>query len=244
MLSHNGSKELIQWSHVFLSYARADHKRAKRLADALTSAGHSVWWDFQIGAGDRFGDAIDSALKDADAVIVLSSHASIETSWVRDEAAAGRDTGRLVPILIEPVEPPLGFRQYQCSCLAGWSGRGQCRNTVERWSLGTLCRNVILRPTLQIDRYCKPPAGTVPGLDGTAVKLDDPAYDREPKPCARAFASEWFENAWQLVWINTWATVPHLESCEFGFGRRDHIDGMRGVIEANSVAEDIFERAP
>jgi tetratricopeptide (TPR) repeat protein len=32
---------------------------------------------------------------------------------VRDEAAVGRDTGRLVPVTIDGTEPPLGFRQYQ-----------------------------------------------------------------------------------------------------------------------------------
>lgn len=111
-------------ARVFLSYARADIKKAKRLADALTSAGHSVWWDFQIDGGARFGDAIDSALTDADGVIVLWSRKSIQSSWVRDEAAAGRDTNRLIPILIDPVDPPLGFRQYQSISLVDWSGRG------------------------------------------------------------------------------------------------------------------------
>jgi hypothetical protein len=111
-------------AHVFLSYARSDIKKAKRLADLLTSAGHSVWWDFQIDAGARFGDAINAALNDADAVIVLWSRASVESSWVLDEAAAGRDSNRLIPVLIEEVEPPLGFRQYQCISLIDWSGRG------------------------------------------------------------------------------------------------------------------------
>ena len=35
-------------------------------------------------------------------VVVLWSANAIESAWVRDEAAAGRDTGRLVP-LIEPL---------------------------------------------------------------------------------------------------------------------------------------------
>jgi hypothetical protein len=33
----------------------------------------------------------------------------------------------LVPVLLEQVEPPLGFRQYQCLNLIGWNGRGTPR---------------------------------------------------------------------------------------------------------------------
>jgi hypothetical protein len=83
-----------------------------------------VWWDFEIEAGKRFVAAIDEALSKADAVVVLWSIASIESAWVQDEAAAGRDSGRLVPVLIGPVTPPLGFRQYQSIDLSNWSGRG------------------------------------------------------------------------------------------------------------------------
>jgi tetratricopeptide (TPR) repeat protein len=98
---------------IFLSYGRADSARAARIARALEEAGHSVWWDQHIHAGSRFSKAIDKALKEADAIVVLWSRASLESAWVHDEAAAGRDSNRLVPVLIEPVEPPLGFRQYQ-----------------------------------------------------------------------------------------------------------------------------------
>ena len=98
---------------IFLSYARADSAKADRIANALEAAGHSVWWDRHIHAGSRFSKEIDKALKEADVIVVLWSRASLESAWVHDEAAAGRDSGRLVPVLIEPVEPPLGFRQFQ-----------------------------------------------------------------------------------------------------------------------------------
>ena len=98
---------------IFLSYARPDATRAKRMANALEQAGHSVWWDKQLNAGSRFAAEIDRELKSADMVIVLWSTAAVESAWVHDEAAAGRDSGRLVPVLISKVEPPLGFRQYQ-----------------------------------------------------------------------------------------------------------------------------------
>lgn len=98
---------------IFLSYAHEDYQRAAKIAPALEEAGHNVWWDRRIHAGSRFSAEIDRALKSADLVVVLWSRVSVESAWVHDEAAAGRDTGRLVPVLIERVELPLGFRQYQ-----------------------------------------------------------------------------------------------------------------------------------
>jgi hypothetical protein len=42
---------------------------------------------------------------------------------VRDEAGAGRDKGRLVPVTLDGCLPPLGFRQYHTIDLSGWNGR-------------------------------------------------------------------------------------------------------------------------
>lgn len=100
---------------IFLSYARDDAAKAARVAQALESAGHRVWWDKHIGAGSRFGAEIEEALTAADRVVVLWSKASVRSAWVLDEAAAGRDSGRLLPVLIEKVDPPLGFRQSRRS---------------------------------------------------------------------------------------------------------------------------------
>jgi len=109
-------------ARVFLSYAREDSDAAKQLADAVGRAGHEVWWDQHIQGGSRFSRAIDQALKDAEAVIVLWSTGSVESAWVQDEAAEGRDSGRLVPVLLDTCKPPLGFRQFQSVDLSRWRG--------------------------------------------------------------------------------------------------------------------------
>ena len=110
---------------VFLSYDRRDSKRARTIAGSLEKSGHSVWWDLHVRGGAQFGKVIEEALKRADVVVVLWSSNSVESAWVRDEAAVGRDTGRLIPVALDKTEPPLGFRQYQTIDLMGWSGRGQ-----------------------------------------------------------------------------------------------------------------------
>jgi len=109
---------------VFLSYDREDTSRAKHFATALEKAGHSVWWDLHIRGGAQFSKVIEEALKAADVVVVLWSVNSVESAWVRDEAAAGRDTNRLVPVTIDGTLPPLGFRQFQTVDLSRWKGRG------------------------------------------------------------------------------------------------------------------------
>ena len=110
---------------IFLSYAREDVDAAKQLAGCIASAGHEVWWDRHIQGGSRFTDEIDRALKDAEAVIVLWSDASVSSAWVQDEAAEGRDSGRLVPVVLGGCRPPLGFRQFHTIALGDWDGHGE-----------------------------------------------------------------------------------------------------------------------
>jgi adenylate cyclase len=41
---------------------------------------------------------------------------------VQDEAAEGRDSGRLIPMALDDTKPPLGFRQFHTIDLSGWNG--------------------------------------------------------------------------------------------------------------------------
>jgi tetratricopeptide (TPR) repeat protein len=109
---------------VFLSYVREDAEKARSLAAILERAGHSVWWDRQIKGGAQYSAEIEAALDAAEKVIVLWSATSVRSAWVRDEAAAGRDTGRLVPVALDKTQPPLGFRQFQTIDLSNWNGKG------------------------------------------------------------------------------------------------------------------------
>lgn len=107
---------------VFLSYDHDDSDRAAPIAAALEGHGHSVWWDREIHGGAEYNNEIEAAVAQSDAVVVLWSAASVASPWVRDEAAEGRDNGKLVPVLIDPVKPPMGFRQFQTLDLTGWNG--------------------------------------------------------------------------------------------------------------------------
>jgi adenylate cyclase len=112
-------------ARVFLSYAREDIEMARKLAGVLADAGQMVWWDRQVHGGANFSTEIDRELRNAEVVMVLWSSASIASAWVQDEAAEGRDSGRLVPAVLDSVKPPLGFRQLQCIDLSRWIEDGQ-----------------------------------------------------------------------------------------------------------------------
>ena len=111
-------------ARIFLSYARDDADAAKQLAACISDGGHEVWWDRHLHAGSRFAAEIDKALKNSEAVVVMWSPSSIDSAWVQDEAAEGRDSGRLVPVSLAGAKPPLGFRQFQTIELGRWDGTG------------------------------------------------------------------------------------------------------------------------
>jgi TolB-like protein len=108
---------------LFLSYAHEDQAQAHRLAAALQRAHYTVWWDALIEGGTRYARTIDEALGAADVIIVLWSQQSVQSDWVCDEAAQGRERHRLVPLSLDRTPPPLGFRQIQTIDISGWNGR-------------------------------------------------------------------------------------------------------------------------
>lgn len=116
---------------IFLSYAREDRAKAQAVVAALEAQGLAIWWDGLLEGGHEFSDKIEQALASADVVVVLWSPASVHSHWVRDEAASGRDRGRMVPVTIGGAEPPLGFRQIQHIDLTKWRG-GLGGNEIER----------------------------------------------------------------------------------------------------------------
>ena len=109
-------------SDIFISYAREDRDRAEQLARAFERQGWTVWWDKVIPPGRKFADVIGEELAGAKAVVVLWSRTSVASDWVKDEAQEGSARGVLIPVLVEKVSPPYGFRQVQTADLSEWDG--------------------------------------------------------------------------------------------------------------------------
>ncbi len=111
-------------SDVFVSYKAEDRRRIKPLVEALQAEGLSVWWDEHLGAGDAWRETIERQLDSARCVLVVWSKRSVapEGRFVRDEATRAQRRGVYVPVLIDTVEPPLGFGESQAVSLRGWRG--------------------------------------------------------------------------------------------------------------------------
>ena len=109
-------------SDIFLSYTEQDREQARRIAAALESVGWTVWWDRRIPAGETWRSVLEEALQNMRCMIVLWSSRSIESEWVSEEATEGRRLEKLVPVMIEPVRPPAGFREIQAADLTNWDG--------------------------------------------------------------------------------------------------------------------------
>lgn len=107
---------------VFISYAREDADAAGRLAAALQESGYSSWWDRNLTSGSRYLKETEAELKASKVVLVIWSKASVESHWVADEAAVGRDENRLLAATFDGSMPPLGFRQFQVTDFSHWKG--------------------------------------------------------------------------------------------------------------------------
>ena len=121
---------------IFISYAREDQPWAEMLAQTLEGRGWSTFWDRTIPIGKTWRETIGSELDGARCVIVLWSEISIESSWVQEEADDAKRRGVLVPILINNVQPPIGFRSIQAAHLENWDGTEQTQ------AFGTLIADI------------------------------------------------------------------------------------------------------
>jgi len=120
---------------VFVSYSREDTDRVTTLVEALTDEDIAVFWDGNIGGGQRWRDVIPDAIDKAAAVVVVWTRSSVKSDWVLEEAARGKSLEVLMPVMFEGnVEIPFGFGEIQCWDLTGWAGERspQFNQLVER----------------------------------------------------------------------------------------------------------------
>jgi predicted ATPase len=90
---------------VFISYASVNRSRVIEIVDCLESAGISVWFDrSDIPGGTSYGPEIVSGIKNAAAVVLMCSEASLASRNVRQEIQlAWRHERPILPLLLEPL---------------------------------------------------------------------------------------------------------------------------------------------
>ncbi|GJL93940.1 MAG: hypothetical protein DHS20C05_03450 [Hyphococcus sp.] len=107
---------------IFISYSRNDRERVRVMAQALEDDGFKVWWDPEILPGESFSKVIDKQLKESSCIIAVWSESSINSNWVQEEADDGMMRNTLIPVMIDEVDLPRGFKRLQTADLRDWGG--------------------------------------------------------------------------------------------------------------------------
>ena len=110
---------------IFISYKREDqeeHGRVRPIAEALSAEGYDVFYDVQVPPGSSWESVLQSKINAARAVVVLWSQASVDSDWVKEEAEMAKNAGKLIPVFLDPVQPPFGFARIEGANLADWDG--------------------------------------------------------------------------------------------------------------------------
>lgn len=160
---------------VFLSYSSHDAALALRLATDLRVFSIDVWLDqWELRIGETFEQSIEHGVDDAAFVIVLLTHASVASAWVRREWSrkvleeAQQQRVGVIPVRAERCEIPDFLAQRSHADIAGGS-----------YQLG-------LRRLLEILRHHSGDRGVVvPGS-----KIDEAELDMNTLPIVTPIALE------------------------------------------------------
>jgi hypothetical protein len=148
--------------HVFISYSRADRVYVDKVAAHLRSADVTVWYDYELSAGDRFDAEIEQQILTCAAFVVVLSPASARSEWVRREIRFAQDQGKpVLPLLLEPCTGPIRLQELHRDDVQG--GRVPPARFMDR--LGRLTRP-------------QPPADTMRPPTAAAASMQMPAPAR------------------------------------------------------------------
>ena len=99
---------------VFISYSHLDKRVARRLFRRLAAHGIKVWFDqLKLRFGAFLTSSIRSQIEDSDALLVIASQASADSTWVGLELDFAREHGKtIIPFFIESLAKHERFRDF------------------------------------------------------------------------------------------------------------------------------------
>jgi len=94
-------------SKVFVSHSHEDKSIARRIARFLRRYGVEAWLDErELRLGNRLDEAIRSAIRESEVVVVVASHAAARSQWVAREVAFATDSSpalSVCPVYVDDV---------------------------------------------------------------------------------------------------------------------------------------------
>jgi len=101
--------------HVFVSYKNEDLDFAENIISRLEKEGFATWTDLKIGVGEEWRNAIDLAIKNAFALVVIMTPEAKSSEYVTYEWAFAWGAGiRVIPVMLRSthLHPRLEALQY------------------------------------------------------------------------------------------------------------------------------------
>ena len=179
---------------VFLSYKRnaePDETLVKRVHDALTALGHSVFFDQEIRVGEQWDNKLESEIRQCDYLIAFLSPESSTSRWVEAEIEfalnqAKKSNGKptLLPVRVSfdgqlplALDALLGSIQH-----AHWRTENDTEDLIQQLRLAISGQPdpPVLPGPQPLERPCQPPNGSIPGppIAKTANETSDNLPDR------------------------------------------------------------------
>jgi ubiquinone/menaquinone biosynthesis C-methylase UbiE len=221
------AREADAVTDIFLSYAEEDRDVARKITNLLEGEGWSVWWDRKIPTGKAWRNVLEEVLQKIRCMVVLWSASSIDSDWVKEEAEEGKAQHKLIPILIESVRPPIGFRTIQAADLVGWNGIKDSPGIPQLLAdLAKMIQQTRDAEKLknQVAHGAPPPLPSVAVQDASRLALDlmGPLYTLD-------------NNYYFLDWNPAFET---LVAKPLGLARADHsVDFIKRLENCNEVIE-------
>jgi hypothetical protein len=119
-VSHPDVRSCGIMTDIFVSYAQEDFARVNPLVQELERQNWSVFWDRDIPIGQDWRSYIGRNLDEARCIIAIWSQHSVASEWVAEESNEGLRRRILIPVLIDSVKPPAGFRSKNAAKLIEW----------------------------------------------------------------------------------------------------------------------------
>ncbi len=101
--------------YAFVSYSREDEDRVRILAKELENKGFDVWLDvLDIKPGEEWGKALEIAIKNAGAFLVVLTPSAANSPFVRNEITMAQDERLpVIPVKMDACDIPLQIRALQ-----------------------------------------------------------------------------------------------------------------------------------
>lgn len=102
--------------YVFISYAHVDRDVVEKIIIGLKKNMCRVWYDEGLTPGESWNDDLAEHLKNAEIVIVILTHASVVSQYVKTEINyAISKQKKILPVFLEEIDLPAGLEMMLSS---------------------------------------------------------------------------------------------------------------------------------